>query len=213
MPVAKKPSATDNATEQKRRRSASDTRSDILAAAVRLFSEHSYEEIGLREIVADVGVDAALVKRYFGSKEGLFREVLEVANGARPTRTFFSADRSELAERLTRFVLDIDSDDEHRQANLVALMLTLRATHSQRTQPILRENMEERALAPLADWLGGEHATERAALMTAYLTGLATLQRLVKLEVFQRGDLDVIVEYVKMALQTCIDGQLPRRQD
>jgi hypothetical protein len=64
--------------------------------------------------------------------------------------------------------------------------------------------MDERVLDPLAQWLGGAHAKERAALMTAYLIGVATMQRLIKAEALSGADLNVVVEYVAAALQTCI---------
>lgn len=51
-----------------RRRNASQTRADILSAARRRFAAEGYEGTTLRAIAADVGVDAALVIRYFGSK-------------------------------------------------------------------------------------------------------------------------------------------------
>ena len=59
-----------------RARNAAATRHSILVAATRRFLQDSYECVGLRDIAGDVGVDVALVSRYFGSKEELFREVL-----------------------------------------------------------------------------------------------------------------------------------------
>src|ERR1700710_2362985 len=62
---------------ERRRKSAADTRSEMLRAARARFLAESYENVGLPDIARDVGVDVALVSRYFGSKEGLFREVLQ----------------------------------------------------------------------------------------------------------------------------------------
>src|SRR5690606_41375638 len=111
-----------------------------------------------------------------------------------------------VAKRLARFITDIDSDDEDREVNLLSLMVTLRAAHSERAESILRANMEERVLSPLAEWLGGVHSAERAALLTAYLIGVATMQRLIKVDALRSGDLKVIVDYVTAGLETCIDG-------
>ena len=55
-----------------RPRNAAQTRADILDAARRRFATDGYEPTTLRTIAADVGVDAALVSRYFGSKQDLF---------------------------------------------------------------------------------------------------------------------------------------------
>src|SRR5260370_38436231 len=51
---------------------AQDTTADILAAARSRFGSDGYERTTLRAVAADVGVDAALVIRYFGSKQDLF---------------------------------------------------------------------------------------------------------------------------------------------
>ena len=63
----------------RRRRDAAATREAILQAATRRFTTEGYQRAGAREIAADAGVTAALVNRYFGSKEKLFAEVIDRA--------------------------------------------------------------------------------------------------------------------------------------
>ena len=66
-----------------RPRNAEATRAAILEAARERFARDSYDDVGMRDIARDVGVDAALVSRYFGSKEDLFTAVLDSCeNGA-----------------------------------------------------------------------------------------------------------------------------------
>jgi len=60
-----------------RPRNAAQTQADILSAARRRFATEGYEPTTLRAIAADVGVDAALVSRYFGSKQDLFATATE----------------------------------------------------------------------------------------------------------------------------------------
>ena len=60
-----------------RPRNAAQTRADILSAARRRFATEGFEPTTLRSIAADVGVDAALVTRYFGSKRDLFATATE----------------------------------------------------------------------------------------------------------------------------------------
>src|SRR5260370_39813602 len=62
-----------------RPRNASQTRADILSAARRRFAEEGFERTTLRAVAADVGVDAALVIRYFGSKQDLFAAAADFA--------------------------------------------------------------------------------------------------------------------------------------
>ncbi|MFH9001866.1 TetR family transcriptional regulator [Streptomyces afghaniensis] len=57
------------------KRSASATRTALRAAAAFRFGKYGYDGTSVRDIAGDVGVDAALVYRYFGSKEALFNDV------------------------------------------------------------------------------------------------------------------------------------------
>ena len=61
------------------RRDAAATREAILRAGVEAFTRAGYDGVGVREIAQNAGVTAMLVNRYFGSKEGLFAEVVEVS--------------------------------------------------------------------------------------------------------------------------------------
>jgi AcrR family transcriptional regulator len=60
----------------RRVRNASASRRALLAAAGTLFHEHGYEGATIRDIGERAGVDAALIARYFGGKEGLYLAVL-----------------------------------------------------------------------------------------------------------------------------------------
>jgi len=57
-----------------RRRDAVRTRAELLAAARGQFAREGYERVTVRSVAAEVGVDQALIMRYFGSKAGLFAE-------------------------------------------------------------------------------------------------------------------------------------------
>ena len=60
-----------------RPRNAAATRTAILDAARERFAAESYDDVGMRDIARDVGVDAALISRYFGSKDDLFLAALD----------------------------------------------------------------------------------------------------------------------------------------
>ena len=61
-----------------RTRSSSDTKAAILAAARTRFAAEGYRSASIRAVARDVGVDAALVVRYFGSKPGLFAAATDI---------------------------------------------------------------------------------------------------------------------------------------
>jgi AcrR family transcriptional regulator len=54
-----------------------ETRACILTAAEQLFAEHGYAGASVRKITALAGVDLGAVRYHFGSKDGLFGEVLQ----------------------------------------------------------------------------------------------------------------------------------------
>ncbi|WP_237057358.1 TetR/AcrR family transcriptional regulator [Microbulbifer sediminum] len=54
----------------------SDARSRLIGAALDLFSHRSYRTVSTREIARSAGVDASLIRYYFGSKSGLFEQML-----------------------------------------------------------------------------------------------------------------------------------------
>src|SRR3974390_1283980 len=60
-----------------RKRDAEATRAAILAAAKKHCARSGYDGAFVRDIAADAGVDAALINRYFGGKQGLFAAALK----------------------------------------------------------------------------------------------------------------------------------------
>jgi AcrR family transcriptional regulator len=59
-----------------RRRDAGRSRARLLAAATELFAERGYTGTALRAVAERAGVDAALIARYYGGKDGLYQAVL-----------------------------------------------------------------------------------------------------------------------------------------
>jgi AcrR family transcriptional regulator len=54
-----------------------DKKSDILKAAELLFAEFGYEGTSTRQIAKESGANMAMINYYFGSKEGVFLEIME----------------------------------------------------------------------------------------------------------------------------------------
>ncbi|MES2829059.1 MAG: TetR/AcrR family transcriptional regulator [Bacteroidota bacterium] len=55
-----------------------DKRSSILEAAEKLFSELGYEGASTRQIAKEAGANMAMINYYFGSKEGVFFEIMSM---------------------------------------------------------------------------------------------------------------------------------------
>lgn len=63
----------------RRRLSPGDRKREILAAAARAFSEHSYDDVHVDAVARDAGASRALVNHYFRDKRGLFLAVVRQA--------------------------------------------------------------------------------------------------------------------------------------
>ncbi|MFI4974001.1 MAG: TetR/AcrR family transcriptional regulator [Caulobacterales bacterium] len=161
-----------------RKRNAEATRAAILEAAKAHFARAGYDLTSLRDIAAEAGVDMALVKRYFGSKEALFTEALKAS--FRPD-FLKGADRRAFSREIATMMAGPARADEARSHTFEFL---LRAAASPTTAPLLNVVVQERFLAAIRDWLGGESAPARARVLAAIYIGLL-VERLIRDEPLQ----------------------------
>jgi len=55
-----------------------ETRQRLLEVAARLFAEHGFQHVTVREICKEAGANVAAVNYYFRDKEGLYQEVIQL---------------------------------------------------------------------------------------------------------------------------------------
>jgi AcrR family transcriptional regulator len=186
----------------RRRRDAAASRTAILTAARACFSEDSYERVGVRDIATRAGVTAALVIRYFGSKERLFAEALRWDLRDLGLAELLVGDLEQLGARLARYVV--------LEAPPGPFLTIVRVAPNAQAAAVVREITEEEFTVPLARRLAGDHAalraSIRASIVTALLLGLA-----VRYHVLQDGPATVsegeaVVALVAPALQSYLTG-------
>lgn len=154
-----------------RQRNAAATRDAILRAARSRFLRDSYDVVGLRDIAGEASIDVALIGRYFGSKEELFRQVLR---GDGPGKL----DDLPGAASLPEFLADLAArpHDGDRGEHVEKLLLILRSASSPTASGIVREAFSEDVLGPLAALLDGPPDAElRASLALTVLIGTTVL--------------------------------------
>ena len=191
-------------THPRRRRDAAATRSAILEAATRRFACQGYQHAGVREIAADAGVDAAMVNRYFGSKEGLFTEVVERAFDI---RYLVDGDRATLAERLARKMVYGREDTAVERP--IPLLLMLHAATEPHAAELIRTSLDRNVLRPLAECLDGPDALVRAAIVIAQCTGFAILHQMLRPGALAEAQQEELVVLLKKSLTASI-GRVPR---
>ena len=113
----------------RRQEQAAQTRRDILAAAGTLFRERGYAGTSMPQIAAEAGVVVETVYRAFGSKAGLFREVVESALAGGPTRADVPVEERPAIRAV------IEEPDPRRQ---VALYAATQPGIHRRAGPLLR---------------------------------------------------------------------------
>jgi AcrR family transcriptional regulator len=193
-----RPSQPTSPQPTSRSRNADATRAAILTAGRRHFAGAGYEQVGLREIAAEAGVNAALVVRYFGSKERLFRAVIA---GRFTLGPLLHGPRTEVGERLARYVLQKEALD----GTLDPLLTLLRSASHPQAGALLRHRLEEEFVQPLAGWLGGHHPARRAALIAATLSGLTLTRSVLGLTALANTEIEALVALVAHTLQRYVD--------
>jgi AcrR family transcriptional regulator len=172
MNLSKSPGALRPRKNVGASRDAEATRQRILEAAKVHFSQNSFEGIGVRDIARDAHVDAALVIRYFGSKEGLFREIASQAFG---TEDFLQEGVAGMPEKIAALLLgDIDGDAWRTGYNPLRLLLC--SIGSPVAGPILSEYLDRDFVQPFADALPQKDARERGMAIAAQILGFALIR-------------------------------------
>jgi AcrR family transcriptional regulator len=172
-----------------RKRNAEATRAAILEAAKGHFALLGYDRAVLREIASEAGVDVALIKRYFGGKEGLFTEALNAsfaaAGGLPWTQETFARDAAESLAGSPH------ADEEASRR----FQFLLRAATSPTTAPLLNVVVMRRFLQVIREWLGGADADVRARVVAAAYIGLL-VERLIRGEALQGRERAVFTRQV-----------------
>ena len=161
----------------KRRKCAATTREMILESARGRFLAESYDSVGMRDIARDAGVDVALVSRYFGSKEELFRLVLR---GGEEAKFTLPSD----ADALAPFFMSMVSQGEDADCTYQRdkLMIMLRSAASPTAAEVIRKSFGRDVLEPLAGAIGEPNATAKAMLAMAMLIGTNFLKTVLPVE-------------------------------
>ncbi|MHB1326980.1 MAG: TetR/AcrR family transcriptional regulator [Gemmatimonadales bacterium] len=188
------------------------TRQAILEAARDLFAARSYEQVGLRDIAGAAGATAALVNRYFGTKEQLFREVLESGKPYFFQRLMASKER--FGETVARIIVYGDREPP-ASADGEAVSLPDRAPEpgdvsyvvhslgSPTVSALVREVLDRDAVPRLAEWLGGQDAALRAELVFACFTGVHALRQVVRTASLSGASAEQLVAALAPMLQAC----------
>ncbi|WP_433329541.1 TetR family transcriptional regulator [Spirillospora sp. CA-294931] len=176
----------DDAPERPRRDREA-TRRRILGAARDLFGEHGYDGVTVRMIALESGANMALVNRYFGSKAGLFGEVLA---GEWTIEKVITEGSGPLPRRLAEhFVRQL-----HRGGPSPTTRMLDRSVGNAEVREIVGRHLEKALVGPLAAQLGGADARARATLVTTLILGTGPVRRLLGLDDLRDAPPDALTD-------------------
>ena len=178
-----------------RQRDAERTRAALLNAARTLFSTRGFANTGVREVADLAGVNSALVGRYFGSKQGLFRatleEVLDITPILRGDRRRFGV------EMVAIFFAEQDAPGP------LAMMILSAADPEAHATSV--ELLQKKAIEPLARWLGPPDAEGRAARLNILWSGFLTVWKLLPNQSLAAGRIASTRRWLEAATQAIVD--------
>ncbi|MEU4315743.1 TetR family transcriptional regulator [Nocardia sp. NPDC024068] len=156
-----------------RRRNAAATREAILQSAIGHFARAGYDGAGVREIARDAGVTAMLVNRYFGSKEQLFAEAVDISF----TPPVFIADRPEVAGTWTAAALVARTNPDAEPPEPFLIML--RSLSNPRATEIVRDALERHVGRRLANRIPGPGGRLRGEVVLSLIAGTLLMRRVI----------------------------------
>jgi AcrR family transcriptional regulator len=174
----------------RRAHDAAASRRALLDAASVLFDERGYERTTVREIGERAGVDAALIARYFGGKEGLY--LASLAEAPLPAA---GGDPQVLAERVLR------RTDARGMGPVSLAMVSPTLSDAMRDQ--VRDVIAARTVGPVAAVLAERDVPDaqlRAELLAATVVGLSLMRAGATLPALRDASLDDVLRILAPAL-------------
>jgi len=150
--------------EQRRR-----TEARILDAASQIFLTAGYERTTIRAVASAAGVDAGLVMHYFGSKQELFRRVIDAA----PVPEVSGAP-GQAAEQILATLAERLASEPVASLALLRSMLTSPEAASAASTAMARYQ------AQIAQAIPADDASLRAAIISAIILGIMVSRHLIK---------------------------------
>jgi AcrR family transcriptional regulator len=169
-----------------RRPGGGNSREAIAAAARARFAELGYDRTTIRGVAGSAGVDPALVMHFYGSKQRLFIETMQLPFDAPALAEELAAgDRATVGRRVIEYLLAA-WDQPHTRALFVG---RARASASEpEAAKLLREQITRELIGPLARRLGADRPELRAALVSTQLIGWVFARWILEVEALKPLD-------------------------
>jgi AcrR family transcriptional regulator len=181
-----------------RRPGPSQTREAITRAARAQFAERGYDRATIRGIASEAGVDGALVIRFYGSKEALFREVMTLPPAAADAlEGLAEGPRETVGRRLAELIVGLLENPETR-----AIVLgRIRSASSHPDAAALVRETVSRDLGRLTAAVTDDQPEVRAVFVGVQVVGLALARHVVLVEPLASMPAPDVVDYLAPTFQ------------
>jgi AcrR family transcriptional regulator len=189
-----------------RRPGESGTQQAILDAARAAFTGTGYDGATVRGIAREAGVDPALVHHYFGNKEHLFVEAMQLPfDPAVIIPALLAPGIDGIGERITRMFLTVWGSVERNNPFIGLLRGAM--TH-ERSATMLREFVTKAIIGRVTAALDVEQPQLRANLVASQLIGLAFTRYIIRIEPLASTPTEDVVTAVAPTVQRYLTGDL-----
>jgi AcrR family transcriptional regulator len=193
-----------------RRPGKQDTREAILAAARTVFANQGYEGASIRQIARDAGVDPALVHHYYGTKEELFRAVVQPpVDIGEVLPKIFAGDREGIPERMLRTFMGVW---ENPVTGPGFLALVRGAVTNKVSGRLVREffthHIQRRLMRTPETGIDPAEVPLRSSLVASQMLGLALTRYVFRFEPLASASQDTVVAAVQPTLARYLWGDL-----
>jgi len=181
--------------EQRRR-----TEARILDAAGKVFVAHGYDRTTIRAVASAAGVDSGLVTYYFGSKQELFRRVIDTA----PVPEVSGAPGEAVEQILAALAGRLASEP-------VASLAILRSVLTNPEAASAVRGGAARYQAQITQAVAGDDASLRAAIISAITLGITVSRHLIKSDELATADPAQVISLLRpcMLALTADPGEPP----
>jgi AcrR family transcriptional regulator len=186
---------------QARKYDAAATKDALLGAARTMFAERGFDRTTVRDIARLAGVNQALLFRYFGSKEKLFKAVMNRAGQEQLAAT--------APERLLETALRTMLSPDTAEVSTHSLLAFVRSAGNDSAAATARHQLAEQYVQVLATLTDADNAELRADLALAWLVGIGLLRNVAGRGRLAAADPDEICALVLGGTKALLEGTRP----
>ena len=198
-------SSEGSAKRSGRRPGPTTTREAIAEAARRQFADLGYDRATLRGIAGEAGVDAALVVRFYGSKDALFREVMALPPAvAEAMAALADGPSATVGRRLAEVIVGMLENPRSRSV----VIGRIRSASSHPDAAALVRETVTRDIGRLAAALTDDQPETRAVLVGSQIVGLALARYVVRVEPLVSLPAADVIDYIAPTFQHYLTGPL-----